>query len=379
MTGVSASAPGKLVLLGEYAVLEGAPALAVAVDRRARVRVRPRADGQITVHAPQLDAAAASARIDAHGRLQWQCADALAHRLQLVAKIWDGLAQEGLLTGLYSGCELEIDTAGFVLETPAGRRKLGLGSSAALTVALASALARAAGHAALLADRSAWLARLVRMHSDWQHGQGSGVDIAASLVGGAITYRRGDHARALTVVSCPWPPADTHWLWVWSGQAVSTGGFLQRLGQWREACADAYAQQMQRLDELAQTAIAAMDGDASRFVAGVAAYSQALADFAAASGLAIFSPAQRQLAQLAVQQGAAFKPCGAGGDIGVVVADSQERLAMLRRSIMAAGLQPLALEVDPCGLQFAPSSVDPESPAEGGSASPGLARDGRRT
>ena len=379
MSGVSASAPGKLVLLGEYAVLEGAPALAVAVDRRARVRLRPRADGQITVHAPQLDSTVATARIDAHGRLQWQCADALAHRLQLVAQLWDGLAKEGLLTGLYPGFKLEIDTAGFMLETPVGRSKLGLGSSAALTVALASAFVRAAGHEILLADRSAWLARLVTMHSDWQGGQGSGVDIAASLVGGMITYRRDPNVATPSVAARGWPPAGTHWLWVWSGQAVSTGGFLQRLRQWREASQDAYAQHMQRLGELSQTAIAVMDGDASRFVAGVAAYSQALEDFAAASGLAIFSPSQRQLAQLAGQQGAAFKPCGAGGDIGVVVADSQERLAMLRRSIMAAGLQPLALEVDPCGLQFAPSPVDPEPPAECGKASPGLARDGRET
>ena len=34
---VTASAPGKLVLLGEYAVLEGASALVLAVNRRARV------------------------------------------------------------------------------------------------------------------------------------------------------------------------------------------------------------------------------------------------------------------------------------------------------------------------------------------------------
>ena len=33
----SASAPGKAVLSGEYAVLQGAPAIAMAVDCRARV------------------------------------------------------------------------------------------------------------------------------------------------------------------------------------------------------------------------------------------------------------------------------------------------------------------------------------------------------
>ena len=34
---IEVSAPGKLVLIGEYGVLYGAPALVMAVDRRARV------------------------------------------------------------------------------------------------------------------------------------------------------------------------------------------------------------------------------------------------------------------------------------------------------------------------------------------------------
>ena len=36
---VKARAPGKLLLTGEYAVLAGACAISLAVDRRARVRV----------------------------------------------------------------------------------------------------------------------------------------------------------------------------------------------------------------------------------------------------------------------------------------------------------------------------------------------------
>ena len=35
------SAPGKLVILGEYAVLANAPALVMAVDRRCRAEIRP--------------------------------------------------------------------------------------------------------------------------------------------------------------------------------------------------------------------------------------------------------------------------------------------------------------------------------------------------
>ena len=39
MTTIRASAPGKLFLLGEYAVLEGAPAMLTAVDRRVTVQI----------------------------------------------------------------------------------------------------------------------------------------------------------------------------------------------------------------------------------------------------------------------------------------------------------------------------------------------------
>jgi len=39
MMEVTASTPGKLVLLGDYAVLEGAPALVMAVNRHAKVRI----------------------------------------------------------------------------------------------------------------------------------------------------------------------------------------------------------------------------------------------------------------------------------------------------------------------------------------------------
>ena len=36
---IRASAPGKIVLSGEYAVLDGAPAICAAVDRRAAVTI----------------------------------------------------------------------------------------------------------------------------------------------------------------------------------------------------------------------------------------------------------------------------------------------------------------------------------------------------
>jgi phosphomevalonate kinase len=50
-TLIEAQAPGKLILAGEYAVLDGAPGLAVAVDVRAEARITsiPGPGNQLTI------------------------------------------------------------------------------------------------------------------------------------------------------------------------------------------------------------------------------------------------------------------------------------------------------------------------------------------
>lgn len=355
MMRIEASAPGKLFLLGDYAVLDGAPALLVAVNRRARVVLETRGDDALVVHAPDLGIDAARAVVEAHGNLVWG-SPAAADRLGLVTAIWHALASEGLAPA--GGAEVQLDTSGFFEDMPQGRRKLGLGSSAALTVALAAALARAAGKP--LAMTPAWLARLIALHGAWQGGRGSGADIATSLAGGLGIYRR--DPTAPTWAPALWPPAGVHCLFVWSGEAVSTAGYLARLAAWRQTHAAAYAARMGELCTLAEAALAALHGSAEDFVALVAAYGVALERFAAASGLVIHSPQQVVAARLAQREGAAFKPCGAGGDFGVVVAHAAPQLERVRRAIMAAGLRVEGLAMEPPGAQCDVSFMQPGSP-----------------
>jgi phosphomevalonate kinase len=340
------SAPGKLVLVGEYAVLEGAPALALAVDRRATVRLSARHDDRAFITAPQLESGVVEARLDEKARLQWRCDAAVAARLGLVTQIHAELQADGMLADL-RGFDLSIDTAGFVHQG----HKLGLGSSAAVTVSLSAAFCAAAGDRIDVgASASSWAPLLAR-HARWQQGQGSGIDIATSLVGGLIVFQRGDGSQLPTVESRPWPRAGLHCQFLWSGQSMSTAGQLQRLRQWKLAEPARHAACFSRLSECAEVAVDALEQGASAFVAAVDAYACALQKLTEASGLAIFTPAQSALAQEARRLGAAFKPCGAGGDMGVLLTDSAEALIQLRGSIMASGMQALELHVDACGLR----------------------------
>src|SRR5262245_24525801 len=132
---IEASAPGKVVLTGEYAVLDGAPALVASVDRRARVMVR-RAAG-LSVSAPQLGIEAAALRETDEGFV----AAAAEHEqaLRVVTAVASAVAR--FAKHPLDNLALAIDTGPFF----DGGLKVGLGSSAAVAVALGGALAEAVG------------------------------------------------------------------------------------------------------------------------------------------------------------------------------------------------------------------------------------------
>jgi phosphomevalonate kinase len=349
---LTASAPGKLVLLGEYAVLEGAPALSLAVNRRASVRIVTRTDGLCEVSAPDLNVLGAALSIGNDGDLHWECSAVDADTLRLVDNVWRGLQHEGLAPPPGEGFSLHLDTAGFFRIDGPSRVKLGLGSSAALTVALASALAVYAGHGESTADRPRWLRRLLRMHGAWQGGRGSGVDIASSLNGGLIAYRLQGPDRVPSFTSLDWPVAGVHSLFVWSGHAVSTADSLRRLALWRERHHADYAAHMRDLGVLSESAVAAVEqGNGADFVAVAAAYAAALERFGAACGLEIFCDAQRRVARMAARVGVSYKPCGAGGDFGVIFTQDAERLARIRQDMLAEGLHDIHLSVDAAGFR----------------------------
>ena len=167
MNVIHASAPGKLVLSGEYVVLDGAPALAMAVDCRAQVTIQP-ADGDEYV----VDSRGETRRFEPReDGIRFSADDG---RFGLLEFAWAASTPE-------CAQRLTLDTESF-FDTASGR-KLGLGSSAALTVALCRAL--------LPRDTSmeSVFNAATRAHRAFQTGVGSGVDVASACFGGVLEYR----------------------------------------------------------------------------------------------------------------------------------------------------------------------------------------------
>lgn len=254
-----ARAPGKLVLSGAYAVLEGAPAIVAAVDRWAEAD----ASREAAMLTPEVAAALAPGR-----RAPWFDASALR----------------------------------------SGAVKLGLGSSAAILVASLAALAIEEGAPtddASLAARV--LAPALDAHRRAQGG-GSGVDVFASAVGGVVRCVR--HGDALDGAPVRLPPGLRIETWA-SGQEASTREMLARVRALRTSEPSAFDARMGALREAAERTAAATD--AAAMVDAFGAQATALARLGEAAGAPIVTGAMAELDRLARASGGVVMPSGAGG------------------------------------------------------------------
>lgn len=269
MTPMGASAPGKALLCGEYAVLEGAPAVVAAVDRRVRVAWT---EDRVAMP-PEVEATLA-------------------------------LARAALGPGDRS---LRLDTS----DLHQDRTKLGLGSSAA--AAVAAAAAAFATHGYDLADPGT----LQRVFSCAFQGhasvapQGSGVDVAASAFGGFLRFERHDDCvdtRALQ------SPDELEIRLVWTGHAARTSELVGKVKALRSNDSCRYRACMERLAELSVRFASAFEaGNAPAVVAEAASYAVAMAALGEAAGAPIVEARLGRAAELAAGFSGSAKPCGAGG------------------------------------------------------------------
>lgn len=339
------SAPGKVVIIGEYAVLEGAPALVMAVDRRVRVSLRSHDEPYCSVSAPGLTAGRGRFTLSSSG-LQWLDGDDASFRL--ATHTIEALCN---MEDDYSSCrafDLALDSAALMERRGGTTSKLGLGSSAALTVALCHALRYyAASQHETVATPD--LAALIAIHAGLQGRRGSGLDVAASLYGGLIEYSRSPSPQAVSGSL----PQDVAYCFVWSGHEATTGRFLAELDRWCQDHERAYRQLMRLLADTARAgAQAARDNDAEAFLNSLDEYAGALRALGEASGTDILSAPHRRLRALASRCGVVYKPCGAGGgDIGVGMSRDPEALARFRDDVIAGNFQPLTLNSEREGVE----------------------------
>lgn len=218
-----ASAPGSLMLLGEHAVLNGKQALCCAVDQRIQVTLAPRKDQQIHLSTPALG----------------KCVIDLQAFTTRAPFEFVLTAIDRYRTQITQGFDLKIE-AEFAAT-------LGLGSSAAVTVATVGVLTQ-------------WLGQAISLHALFHEakqvilrvqGMGSGADVAAAVFGGVVAYR----AQPLEIQSFGLTPDITL---VYSGAKVPTRTVIQMVAEKQRAEPARYQQIYDEIDLCARQAVDAL-------------------------------------------------------------------------------------------------------------------------
>jgi phosphomevalonate kinase len=329
MTSVSASAPGKAVLSGEYAVLRTAPAISTAVDRRAVVRLVTSANDFHSIATPGHAEGTWRFRSSDAGEINW-LDEPPARGLALIEEAW-------LVAGPceHGGLSIIVDTSDFFAGKSGG--KLGLGSSAAAMTALVGALRNQNPEPkdiGVLAGRA---------HTAMQHGLGSGVDIATSVHGGVIEFRSG---KRDTPLHRPWP-VGLCYRFLWSGKPADTMKKISKL----ESSGTVEKGWQSLLGAAEEAASVWTAGDVSEILDVFRCYTDTLREFSIDHDLGIFDAGHDGLADLAGSLDVVYKPCGAGGgDIGIVMASDDMAISRFCDQVGKNGFQELDVAPDQVGI-----------------------------
>lgn len=285
---ISVSAPGKAFLIGEYAVLDGGPAIVTAIDVRATAHAGANAPKTAVVRCAQTRV---GAFLTARGRPDREATPV-------------------------------VETGGFTM----GARKLGLGSSAAVTTAVIGYHLVAAGLDPTDPDlQSSVLELAMAAHAEAQGGSGSGADVAAAVLGGTLRVQnRKPRPFAL--------PEHLHIGFVDAGAPADTGSFIRRVKAAATDHPKDYAAIVGELRQAAERFIEACSHTDSAILLGrlaeaIEEHNHGLRKLGALGEVPIMTPAIETIIERARSVGLAAKPSGAGGgDLVVVFATDRGQL-----------------------------------------------------
>ncbi len=320
------AAPGKVFLVGEYAVLEGGTAVVVAMNRVA-----------VGEFIPDLDPGS-----------------------PLVAQaVRTTLAALGDKANALPPGSVSIDTSAFAAdadETSAGGiRKLGLGSSAATAACAVGAVLEMAG-LPVAAHRDLAFSLAESAHRAWQGGAGSGADVAAAVYGGVLQFTRpGGGTPVVRAISGGL--GALHLLVFSSRTAVSTTSQIHSMRVFAGREPARYDGLLAPVREASERFVESLASrNARETIAAMRAAGLALGALGEAAAVPIATPPFARAAAIAAELGGAAKPSGAGGgDVGVALfadlAAAQQFAARVHAERDGSdGIQILDLKIEENGL-----------------------------
>jgi len=313
---ISVFAPGKLFVMGEYAVLHGARALVAAMDAGIVCRAEPARRWRVVAPDVGVDFTLEDPPRDGAGALLASAAAAARDEFSPPSPL---------------AFDLRANRA-------VSRTKHGLGGSAAAVVAVLGAVALSSGvdlHAK--PTRARLFTAGLSVHRAHQRGRGSGADVAASVYGGWIDYALAEGGPRIAPAALP---PGFRLAAVWSGVSSDTARAIEAFE------APVAVATLRTIGERFWNAVER--GDRAAILRDVDAYGDALAGLAAGDGAGRIA----ELVSIARRRGFAAKGSGAvGGDCAIALGFDPVDFTALETEWRKANAEPLAVSLDRRGVR----------------------------
>lgn len=361
------SAPGKLMIAGEWAVLEDKPCIVAAVNRRVHSIVEPLTGNYISLSIDDFKIQDI--------RFTWDGKNITLFKIYQVDAEKLKFTKEAIEVALRFLKENGIEFKPFKIrtygeDTIVDGKKIGFGSSAAAVVAIAASVLDFHGYAATKEE----IYKLATIAHYYAQGKvGSAFDIAASTYGGIIVYKRFDAAwlaskiesseKFINIVKDRWHgffveqldiPENLRLAIAWTGKSASTSAAIKQMDSFKATNPKRYNE---LYDDIAYVVELLIDrwksNDEENIPDSIRKNKDVLHQLTKESGVSIETTELRTLSKIAEEYGAAGKLSGAGGgDCGFAVAFNSDTIEKIKLAWHQAGLHVIDANIDKEGVRI---------------------------
>ncbi|GEM_PF-291328 len=365
--GVTVSAPGKLMLSGEWSILEkGCPCIVLAVERKVYAKAKEAAHSSVKL----LDFG-----IDTKNTI---------NGTEVKFAKWDErliFTKHALQTAFKYLAGKKIGPKNFALETRSDisavrhkgkKMKIGFGSSAAAVVAIIGAVLKLHGVGIETLQEKKNLFKLGIIAHYYAQGKiGSGFDVAASTFGGALAYKRFDsgwlekelrHKSVVQIIEYRWPHFEAHHVNVpeecellvgFTGKSASTTELVKKVQQFKQKKPGQYRAIIEGIKKTTNKIVVALEmGSHLQILKLIGENRTLLKALSDASGAGLETPEHTAMIESAAKFGAAAKFSGAGGgDCGIGICFDAKTARKVKAGWKGGGIAIIDVEISQDGAK----------------------------
>lgn len=365
------SSPGKLMLAGEWSVLElGNPCIVLSVNKRVFVEIEE--SDKITVTIDDFNIKDAKAKfID--GKLVWESVnEEEKEKLIFIKGAIETALQYLGFKDMTSGFKIRSWGEESQIEVKGEKKKIGFGSSAAAAVATVAALLKFNGIDIGSKKMKDIIYKLSTIAHYFAQGKvGSAFDVAASTYGGATVYKRFDpdflvkelELKPVKEISEEeWLgfvaedlklPDDFTLLIGWTMESASTSAMVKQMDGFKNSNPEEYKRIYNDIANLVSDLINAWkENDKKKILSLIRKNEEYLQELGQKSGVNIETDELKKLSELANKAGAAGKLSGAGGgDCGIAVCFDKDTAEKIKTLWQESGLYLVDADIDYDGVK----------------------------